>query len=76
MLILSVIQKALKAMKVLTHKKYLDHIPNSFAYEVVCIDGRFSKPIVVFRGKNAAYQFIKAILEEYKYCKKVIKKTL
>ena len=61
-------------MKVLTHKKYLDHIPSSFAYKVICIDGRFSKSIVVFRGENAAYQFIKAILEEYKYCKKVIKK--
>ena len=28
----------------------------------------------VYRGKNAAYEFIKAILEEYKYCKKVMKK--
>ena len=61
-------------MKVLTHKKYLDHIPSSFAYKVICIDGRFSKSIVAFRGENAAYQFIKAILEQYKYCKKVIKK--
>ena len=32
------------------------------------------KSIVVFRGKNAAYEFIKAILEEHKYCKKIIKK--
>ena len=30
--------------------------------------------IVVFRGKNAAYEFIKAILKEYQYCKKVMKK--
>ena len=66
----------MKAMKVLTHKKYLDHIPSSFVYEVVCIDGRFSKPIVVFTVKYAAYQFIRTILEEYKYCEKVIKKTL
>ena len=42
-------------------KKYQDHIPCSFAYKVVCIDDRFSKPIVVFRGENAAYEFIKAI---------------
>ena len=27
----------------------------------------FTKPIVVFRGENAAYEFIKAILKEYKY---------
>ena len=51
-------------------KKYQKHIPCSFAYKVVCINDRFSKRIVVFRGKNAAYEFITAILEEYKYCKK------
>ena len=61
-------------MKVLTHKKYQDHIPCSFAYKVVCIDDRFTKPIVVYRGENAAYEFIKAILKEYKYCKKVMNK--
>ena len=52
-------------------KKYQDHIPCSFACNVVCIDDRFPKPIVVYRGKNAAYEFIKAILKEYKYCKKI-----
>ena len=61
-------------MKVLTQKKYQDHIPCSFAYKIVCIDHKFSKPIVVYRGKNAAYEFIKAILKEYKYCKNIMKK--
>ena len=28
-------------------KKYQDHIPSSFAYKVVCVDDRFTKPIVV-----------------------------
>ena len=55
-------------------KKYQDHIPCSFAYKVVCVDDRFTKPIVVYRGENAAYEFIKAILKEYKYCKKIMKK--
>ena len=55
-------------------KKYQDHIPCSFAYKVVCVDDRFTKPIVVYRGENAAYEFIKAILKEYKYRKKVINK--
>ena len=32
------------------------------------------KTIVVYRGENAAYEFIKAILKEYKYFKKVINK--
>ena len=55
-------------------KKYKDHIPCSFACIVVCIDDKFTKPIVVFRGENAAYEFIKAIFKELKYCKKVMKK--
>ena len=62
-------------MKVLTKKKkYHDHVSCSFAYKVVWIDDRFTKPTVVFRGENAAYEFIKAIVKKYKYCKKVIKK--
>ena len=55
-------------------KIYQDHVPCSFAQNIVCIDDRFSKPIVVFRGENAAYEFNKAILKEYEYCKKVMKK--
>ena len=55
-------------------KKYQDHIPCSFAYKVVCNDDRFTKPVVVYRGENAAYKFIKAILKDYKYCKKVMNK--
>ena len=61
-------------MKFLTHKKYQDHVSCSFPYKVVCIDDKFSKPIVVFRGENVACEFIKAILNEYEYCKKVMKK--
>ena len=55
-------------------KKYQDHIPCSFAYKLVCVDDKFTKPIVVFRGENAAYEFIKEILKEYQCCKKVMKK--
>ena len=58
-------------MKVLTQKK--DHVPCSFAYKFVCIDNKFTKPIVVFREENADYEFIKAILKEYQYCKIVAK---
>ena len=57
-------------------KKYHDHVPCSFAYKIVCIDDKFSKPIVVYRGENAADEFIKAILKEYQYCEKVMKKHL
>ena len=41
-------------MKVLT-QKYI---------KIVCIDDRFTKPTVVYRGENAAYEFIKAILKK------------
>ena len=61
-------------MKVLTQKIYQDHVPCSFAYKIVCIDDEFTKPIVVFRGKNAAYKVIEAILKEFEYCKKVMKR--
>ena len=54
-------------------KKYHDYVPCSYAYKVVCIDDKFSKPIVVYRGKNTAYKFIKAIFQEQKYCKKIMK---
>ena len=55
-------------------KTYQDHIPCSFAYKFVCVDDKFTEPIVVFRGENTAYEFVKAILKEYGYCKKVMEK--
>ena len=55
-------------------KKYPNHVSCSFAYKVVCIDDRFTKPIVVYRGENAPYEVIKAILRKYKYCRKVMNK--
>ena len=55
-------------------KKYQDHILCSFAYKLICVNDKFTKPIIVFRDQNAAYQFIKAILKEHEYCKKVMKK--
>ena len=56
-------------------KKY-GHIPCSFAYKIVCVDDRFSEPVVIYRGEKAAYKFIKAIFKEHKYCKKIMKKHL
>ena len=46
-------------------KKYQDHVPCSFAYKLVCVDNEFTKPIVAFGRKNAAYEFIKTIFKEY-----------
>ena len=46
-------------------KKYQDHITCCFACKLVCVDDKFSKPIVVFRGENTAFRFFEAILKEY-----------
>ena len=51
------------------------NISISFAYKVVCVDNKFSKKVVVYRGKDVAYRFIEAILEEYDYCEKNDKKA-
>ena len=38
------------------------------------MDYKFSKQVVLYKGKNAVYKFIDAILKEYDCCKKIIKK--
>ena len=55
-------------------KKYQDHILCSFVYKLVCVNDKLSKPTVVYRVENAAFKFIEAMLKEYEYCNKVIKK--
>ena len=40
----------------------------------MCVNDKFTKPVVLYRVKNAVNRFIETILEEYHYYKKVIKK--
>ena len=54
--------------------KYQDHIPCSFYYKSVCVNDKFSKDVVLYRGNNAVFKFIQPIFGEYSYCGKVIKK--
>ena len=69
----------LNVMKVLTQKNSMfmfrehEHVLCSYAYKVVCIDDKYCKSIVVYRGVNAAYEFIRSILKEHKYCEKIMK---
>ena len=51
-------------------KKYQEHIPCNYAYNVVCVEDKLSKPIFLYRRKNTVSKFIKTILEECDYCKK------
>ena len=43
-------------------EKYQDHIPCSFANKIVCIDDRFTKATIIYRGENAAYDLLKQFL--------------
>ena len=52
---------------------YQRHIDCGFGYKVVCCDDKYSKPVETFRGKDAVNRFIKKMLEEVKYCKKIKK---
>ena len=54
--------------------KYHDHISCSFTYKLVCVDDKFSKDLVLHRGKNAVFRFIQCIFKEYSYCKNERKK--
>ena len=55
------------------HKRISRSYSCIFAYKVVSIDNKFSKKVVLYRGKNVVYKFIKSILSKYNYCEKVIK---
>ena len=55
-------------------KKYQDYILCSFANKLVCVNKKFSKPVVLYTGEKATYNFITIILQEFDYCKKVMEK--
>ena len=54
--------------------KEQSHVPCGFGYKVVCFDDRFSKDVVVYRGKDCINKFITEILREYEYCKDIVKR--
>ena len=49
-------------------EKYQKRIPYSFAYKVVCIEDKFSKPVVFYKGKKIINKSVEKILEEHDYC--------
>ena len=55
-------------------RKYQNHIPCSFADKVVCVDNKYSKKIALYRGRNAVNKLFRLILNEYNYCRKIMKK--
>ena len=54
---------------------YQKHTDCGYGYKVVCCyDDKYTKPIKIYRGEKAVYKFMEAMLDEIKYCKKVMKK--
>ena len=54
---------------------YQRHTDCGYGYKVVCCyDDKYTKPIQLYMGEKAVYKFMENILEEVKYCKKVMKK--
>ena len=54
---------------------YQNHRDCGYGYKVVCCyDDKFTKEEVIYRGENAVYRFMEAMLKEVRYCKNVIKK--
>ena len=53
---------------------YQKHTDCGYGYKVVCCyDYKYTKSIQLDRGPNAVYKFMEKMLEEVKYCKKVMK---
>lgn len=51
---------------------YQSHQDCGYGYKVVCCYGdKHCKPIKVYRDENAAYEFMKELLKETKWCKKI-----
>ncbi|XP_068691018.1 uncharacterized protein [Montipora foliosa] len=54
---------------------YQKHVDCGYGCKVVCCyDDKYSKPVQIYKGEKAVYKFMEAMLDEVKYCKKVIKK--
>ena len=42
--------------------------------KLVCVNDKFSKDVVLYRGINAVFKFNQIIFKEYSYCRSVMKK--
>ena len=54
---------------------YQTHEDCGYGYKVVCCyNNKYSKPVQIYRGENAVYEFMEKMLGEVKYCKNIMKK--
>ena len=54
--------------------KYRKHIACSSDYKLVCVYDKFSTHFKTHLGKADVYNFINSMIQESKYCSKLIKK--
>ena len=55
-------------------EQYQKHTACGYGYKVVCCyDDKFSKPTKIYRGEMTIHKFMKDMLDEVKYCKKIAK---
>ena len=53
---------------------YQKHTDCGYGHKVVCCnDDKYTKPIQYYRGEKAVYKFMESMLNEVKYCKKILK---
>ena len=52
---------------------YQNHLISSYAYKVVCQLDKYTKPIKLYRGENAAKHFLTSLLKENEEIQKIIK---
>ena len=51
---------------------YQKHEDCGYSYKVVCCyDGKLTNPLQVYRGENAAYNFLESMLKEVQWCEKM-----
>ena len=50
--------------------------PAVLLVKFVCIDDKLSKPVILYKGRNAVNRFKAAILNWYEYCRSVMKKHI
>ena len=54
---------------------YQKHTDCGFGYKLVCCyDDKHTQPLKIYRGEKAVYTFLEYMLDEVKYCKRIIKK--
>ena len=54
--------------------KFENHVGCSFGYKLICVQDQFSKLSKTHLGQDAVHKFITNMVEESKYCSRVMRK--